>query len=235
MNGPQTPAARRQTLEILQDLEAVRENLLGLSDEIWLSIDHNDQEALADGVAFKQEFNAKVADFDRTAMELSELIQGYTTIRLDEAEDSGGQDSGEQDRLIAELNREEPHSIDENFTFKRPFGFVFQGRPVSNITTWQRVYELVCRQILDQQPERFRELFNHSDFVSRRGNRTFQVKPDGLRKALRIDDGVFAEANLSANGIRDVIRATLSVFEIPEESLSIFLRQDRDARKEVQA
>ncbi len=31
-----------RTLQILRDLELVRENLLALSDEIWLSIDHND-------------------------------------------------------------------------------------------------------------------------------------------------------------------------------------------------
>lgn len=229
MNGPQTPSAKRRTLEILQDLEAVRENLLGLSDEIWLSIDHNDQEALSEGVAFKQHFNAKAAEFDRSATELSELIQGYTTIRLDADEDTGGQDSDTHDRVIADLNRETPHSIDEDFTFKRPYGFLFQGRPVANVTTWQRVYELICRQIFDENPDRFRTLFDHPDFVSRRGNRTFQNHPAGLRKALRIDEDVYAEANLSANGIRDVIRALLNTFDISEDTLTIYLRQDRGA------
>lgn len=37
------------TREILEDLEAVRENLLALSDDIWLSIDHNDADALEEG------------------------------------------------------------------------------------------------------------------------------------------------------------------------------------------
>jgi hypothetical protein len=32
----------------------VRENLLALSDEIWQSIDHNDPEALEEGVQFKR-------------------------------------------------------------------------------------------------------------------------------------------------------------------------------------
>lgn len=34
-----------RTLQILQDLEAVREDLLALSDDIRLSIDHTDDEA----------------------------------------------------------------------------------------------------------------------------------------------------------------------------------------------
>ncbi|KYD30546.1 hypothetical protein [Parageobacillus toebii] len=39
---------------ILRDLEAVRENLLALSDDIWLSIDHNDPDSLEEGYQFKK-------------------------------------------------------------------------------------------------------------------------------------------------------------------------------------
>lgn len=35
-------------LHTLRDLETVRKNVLALSDEIWLSIDHNDADALED-------------------------------------------------------------------------------------------------------------------------------------------------------------------------------------------
>ena len=34
------------TLQVLRDFEAVRENLLALSDEIWLSIDYTDSDPL---------------------------------------------------------------------------------------------------------------------------------------------------------------------------------------------
>ncbi len=46
------PADR--TRHIPEDLEAVCENLLALSDDIWLSIDHNDNDAMVEGVHFKQ-------------------------------------------------------------------------------------------------------------------------------------------------------------------------------------
>ena len=54
-----------RTRRILGDLEAVRENLLALSDDIWLSIDHNDCEALEEGVQFKRTYNEKMATFDQ--------------------------------------------------------------------------------------------------------------------------------------------------------------------------
>ena len=49
---------------ILQSLERVREDLLALSDDIWLSIDHNDNDAMQEGVAFKRKYNERMAALD---------------------------------------------------------------------------------------------------------------------------------------------------------------------------
>jgi hypothetical protein len=45
-----------RTREILQDLEAVRENLLALSDDIWAGIDRQDLDAFDEGVQFMRTF-----------------------------------------------------------------------------------------------------------------------------------------------------------------------------------
>lgn len=227
--NPTNPGTMDRTREILHDLDAVRENLLALSDEIWLSIDHNDPDALEAGVEFKRAFNSKAAAFDVVASELSELVQQYTRVRLEESEQSGGVDRQENDRIIAELNREESHHLIEDFTFKRPHGFIFRSRATTGITTWQRMYELVLRELYDDDPERFGTLCGHPDFTSNRGNITFTQDPARLRKSMEIRSGVFAESNLSANGIRDVLRRVLETFNIPTEQLLVFLRQDRDA------
>jgi hypothetical protein len=221
--------ASTRTREILEDLEAVRENLLALSDDIWLSIDHNDPQALDAGVEFKRAYNAKAAAFDVVASELSALVQQYTSVRLEEAEKSGGTDRAENDRIITELNREEPHGLDEDFTYKRPHGFILEGQGTTGITTWQRLYELVCRRLFERDPARFRGLCGHPDFTTSRGNHTFTTDRIRLRKALEVGDGLYAESNLSANGIRDMLRRVLTAFVIATDQLQIFLRQDRDA------
>ena len=41
--------------------------------------------------------------------------------------------------------------------------------------------------------------------------------------------GLFAEVNLSANHLRNLIRDLLKTFQIPETEITIYLRQDRDA------
>ena len=50
-----------------------------------------------------------------------------------------------------------------------------------------------------------------------------------LRKALEVRAGLFVESNLSANGIRYILRRVLTAFAFPSDQLLIFLRQDRDA------
>lgn len=224
-----TPHAADRTRQILEDLEAVRENLLALSDDIWRSIDHNDPEALDEGVEFKRAYNAKAADFDRVATELSALIQQYTSVRLEEAEESGGEDREQNERIIAELNREEPHSLDEEFTYKRPHGYILAGQAATGITTWQRLYELVCRQLVARDLGRFRGLHTNPDFISNRGHHTVTTEPETLRKSLDVGHGLFVESNLSANGIRDMMRRFLTAFELPIDGIQIFLREDRDA------
>jgi hypothetical protein len=214
---------------ILSDLEAVRENLLGLSDDIWLSIQHNDPQALEEGVQFKRAYNEKMDAFNRLATELSVLIQQFTSVRLEGEERTGAGSARENERLVAELNREEPHSIHEDFTFKRPHGYLLAGQATTGITTWRRLFELFCHQLRLRDGERFRQLPENPDFISRRGRPSFSRSPEGLRMAMDVGDGVYAEANLSANGVRDTIRNLLQEFALPPQDLNLYLRQDRDA------
>jgi hypothetical protein len=217
---------------ILEDLEAVRENLLALSDDIWLSIDHNDPQGLEEGVQFKRTYNEKMGAFDRLASELSAMVQQFTAVHLESAEQAGGENQDENTRIIRELNREEPHLIDEDFTFRRPHGFILDGQAVTGVTTWRRMYELLCQQLLRRDGQRFLALPNNPSFVTNRGHREFSADPSALRSAGQMADGIYAEINHSANGLRDVIRDLLVEFDVPKERLQIYLRQDRDAERD---
>lgn len=229
MIRPRNPAADERTRQILDDLEGVRENLLALSDDVWHSIDHNDPQAMEEGVQFKRAYNEKVAAFDLLAAGLSDLIQQYTAVHLEAAEQTGAGDRERNERIVAELNREEPHTLDEEFTFKRPHGFILDGQGTTGVMTWRRLYELLCGQLHRRDPGRFQALPDNPDFISNRGNRSFSRDPGELRSSSLIADGIHAEINLSANLVRDLIRRLLATFEIPPERLKLFLRQDRNA------
>jgi hypothetical protein len=220
---------------ILQDLERVRENMLALSDDIWLSIDHNDPESLQHGVQFKQAYNERMIAFDRLASEISEMVQKFTDVRVDVPEPDETEvqepetDGQKNERIIRELDREESHGIDEDFTYKRPYGFVLCGRGFKDVVTWRRIFEQICTMLYEQDPGRFKQLTGSTAFKTRRGNVYFASDPARLRVAAEVVPGIFAEINLSANNLRNVIRELLKIFSIPETEMTIYLRQDRDA------
>mgnify|MGYP006289597631 FL=1 len=213
--------------DILRDLERVRENMLALSDDIWLSIDHNDPEALQEGVEFKKEYNDKMSAFDRLATDISELVQQFTNVQVEE--ETAPVTDSENERIVRDLNKEEPHQLAENFTFKRPYGFILCGRAFKNVNTWRRMFELVCRELQKHDAKKFASLPENKAFQNSRGKSTFASSPDKLRAAVKLTEDVYAEVNLSANGIRDVMQKLLEVYEIPAEDMTVFLRQDRDA------
>ena len=108
--------------------------------------------------------------FDHLAADLSALIQQYTQVHLEASEETGREDREQNERIIRELNRDEPHSLNEDFTYKCPHGFILVGQATIGITTWQRLYELVCRQLYQRNAGRFESLLESPEFISNRGH-----------------------------------------------------------------
>ena len=104
------------TRSILEDLETVRESLLSLSDDIWLSIDHNDTEEMKLGCEFKSAYNNKMVAFDSLSTEISGLVQQFTKVNLDSNEVDGNIGATENDRLVRELRKDEPHRLSEDLS-----------------------------------------------------------------------------------------------------------------------
>jgi len=220
---------KERVKRILTDLEAVRENLLALSDDIWLNIDHNNQEALTEGVRFKQAYNQKMGAFDELASDISTLIQQFTDVRIEGGADESPTDAAENQRIIRELDKETTHSVDEDFKYKRPYGFVLLGHAVTDIVTWRHLYERFCVILANADPSRAKALPMNPRFVGRRGANMFATDPKVLLKALKIMDGVYAEGNLSANDTVRNMKQLLIEFHIPVEQLHLYLREDRNA------
>lgn len=230
MNEDKTELERK-IRQILTDLEGVRENLLTLSDDIWLNIDHNDTQAMEEGVNFKRLYNEKLVSFDRLVSDLSGLVQNFTKVPVEDDHDDepDWQDTEVNERIIRDLDRTTPHSLDEDFRYKRPYGIIFQGKAYQNLVTWNRVYRIICRDLMSNDPEHFKQKTSTRAFISSRGNKDFSDESSELRKPMELVEGFYAEANLSANSIRDRIRRLLDTFGIPKDDCKIYLREDRNA------
>lgn len=224
--------ASNRIRSILEDLEAVRENLLALSDDIWLGIDHNDPEALDEGYQFKKSYNEKLRAFDTLATDISGMIQGFTKVKVEPNGTEPEKTDAENARIIKELDKEVPHTLEESFIYKRPYGYVLSGRAFKELVTWKNLYVTLCRQVAATDEKCFLALPENPDFTTRQGNKLFSREQSDLRVGMMIRDGIYAETHFSANSIRDCIKKVLDTFSIAHGDMKLYLREDRDAEPE---
>jgi hypothetical protein len=219
---------------ILANLEAVGEDLLALSDDIWLNIDHNDSRAVQKGAEFKVAFNEAVAEFNRSSSRISQLVEDFTEVPTFEAPAAprSKEESERRERIIRFLDQHVPHTLDEDFRYKRPIAFILGGVPFDGTSTWSQVYETLLRHLSSTNPEVFEALPGNPAFVSNRGNKYFSRDASDLRIHRNFGRGVLVETNLSANQLRDNIKRILAAFCLAEKEFAVYLREDRDAGEE---
>lgn len=212
---------------ILESSENLKEDLLALGDEIWQSIDHSDDEALEEGVRVKKEFNEAVYQFTESIGRVSNIVDGHTPQTADPAPETTILE--DEARVIAELDRHEPYTLNGSFAYKRPVGFKLGEYAASDLRTWRRLYEHTCQHLAERFPERFANLPDTDEFITNRGNLYFSRDPNDLRTSSVPLNGIFAEVHFSATDIAKRIAELMNYFEIPLNVYCVYLREDRNA------
>jgi hypothetical protein len=216
--------------EILDMLNNIQENLLALPDDMLLNIDPRDNESLERGTKFIKEFNDNLNRFTGSANKIADQIKTHFSINPEEEEvEREAINRQKRDRIIKELDKTKPHSLDENFTYKRPFGFILGKSAYKGLKTWKNLYMQVLRELKEKNPHLFKKLPDEEKFISVRGNPLFSKYKKNLRVAEEFNSDFYVEINLSANHIRNNIRDLFGYFKIDPNDMKIYLREDRDA------
>jgi len=217
--------------EILDMLNTLNEYLLSLPDDMLLNIDPRDNESIEQGAQFIREFNDSFFQFSEGATKIEKQIKKYFSINPEdeEVEHESATNNNRSSRVIRELDKNESHTLDENFTYKRPYGFVLGNAAYKGIKTWKSLYFQILKELKSKDPKRFSCLPTEKRFISRRGNPLFAENEDNLRFFEKMPAGFYVEINLSANQIRNNIKELLDYFGIDYTKMRIYLREDRDA------
>ena len=212
---------------ILKDLTNVHENLLSLSDDIWQSIDHNNTEKLEEGVAFKKQFNSLLDKFVENAQDISVLVTQFTGVKDEEL--TVTKTESENERIIKELDKDVPHSITEDFTYKRPYAFIIEKHAFTNTTTWKDIYVQFCRYLSNKDSNKLSQLADNPDFFSKQNRKYYSADHATLRVPALIMKDFYIETNLSARDTAERIKFLLQYYDISKDELCVYLRQDRNA------
>lgn len=216
--------------QILDNLNQLEEDLIALPDDIWLSINPRDNESVEKGTTFLKSFNDNLYGFSESAGNISRQIKEYFEINP-ETEEIEGESVREKahSRIIKELDKSEPHNIDENFTYKRPYGFILDDKAFKGIKTWRSLFIQALKVLAEKNPEKFRKLPEVEDFVSSRGKPLFTSNESKLRMPEKTEMGFYVEVNLSANDLMKRLTNVMEFIAIAPVKLKIYLREDRDS------
>lgn len=217
---------------ILRQLEEAREGLFSYADDVWQGIDHRDAAKRNAGVAFIDALNEHITDLGNLTDQLEQLIEQYTAVtprprpRVVTSPQEGTAPHTQ------ELAGATAHTLDESFTWKRPYGFTLRSLEVTDVATWRELYGALCGALAELDAETFRALPENNQFLSQHGHRDFARTRKGLREALVVGDGIFAEVHYSANSIRDKIKELLILFGVQPADMRIYLRQERNTNSD---
>ena len=222
-------ASEKTISSILKDLTNVHENLLSLSNDIWNSIDHNTPERLDEGYQFKKEFNRLLEDFEKNKNDISVLVSQFTGVKLEEQPKAIKQNDSENQRIIKELNKNEPHEITEDFTFKRPTAFIFNGCAYTDLNNWSEFYTQFAACAAKFNPSKLQEMAELPELISKQNRKYYSTEKKDLRKPVKIMNHFYVETNLSANDLTKRMIEILNQLGMKTTDITIYLRQDRNA------
>ncbi len=114
---------------------------------------------------------------------------------------------------------EEGHGVDQDYTGQNASGFAFQNRRYY-VSSWRDLLVRVCEVVYQKHPSEF----DHVLELTGRKRLHFSRNSNELRRPARIGtSGIFAETNLSANGIVGRACKVLSLFDYDTNDLNIFV------------
>lgn len=117
------------------------------------------------------------------------------------------------------------HSLYENFTHIRPFGFKFNDGDLIKCNTWQEVLIKTSEILFNKDKIKFLS-FPNNKHMNGKKNKYFSLKGDDMRRPALMLKSIYIETNMSSNSIRNLIIKMLKVYNIKINSYKVYFRAD---------
>lgn len=160
-----------------------------------------------------------------------ENINLIESLETDEKEaDVIEQTDEEEKRVIPDYNKyvvdhSIPHTLYENFEFKRPIGFKLKDSEIP-AATWIDVFLSTCEILCKIDLQVFKSFIADKNMNGRKMN-YFSCSKDNMRKPRKLECAdVYIESNLSANSIKQIIIKMLRKYNIKITEFIVYFRAD---------
>lgn len=159
--------------------------------------------------------------------DISESMDDDLTDEIKE-ENSIIEKSSKVDYTLYKVDESEPHTLSENFTYKRPCAFSFDGATYP-VKDWKQLLLMFCEIIYNRNHSLFRGVVLSEDMQGK--SRTYFTKNKETAKSMMVDGrliggSIYVETNQNANGICSIIKSILNKYNLPSTLFLIYLKAD---------
>ena len=120
------------------------------------------------------------------------------------------------------IDNMKPHSLNEIYTNKRPFGYRFLDSNIIEANTWQKIYIGICEKLIYLDENKFNDLKN----IIKGKKPYISEKEYLLRKPFKVSNGLYIETNQSANDLIKNIIKIITKYSFSIEDVEIYLYAD---------
>ncbi|MTI81254.1 MAG: hypothetical protein FH758_10285 [Firmicutes bacterium] len=117
------------------------------------------------------------------------------------------------------------HTLYENFTHKRPFGFKINDKNLIEVKSWQEMLVKTCELLIAIDEDKFMS-FKQKKSMNGKKNKYFSTNPEDLRKGRLVSDKIYVEINQSGNSIRNLITKMLKEYGFKISDYKVYFRAD---------
>ncbi len=118
-------------------------------------------------------------------------------------------------------------SDNQSFTGEKIESYIFQDKE-TKVKSWKEFYQNVCLYLYDLDSNKFKLFLDDEEFQMKKRKMISSNKSE-LKTPLKISDTIYLESNLNTDSILNMIRLILNKFEIEDEGISIYLKENNES------
>lgn len=127
--------------------------------------------------------------------------------------------------LEYEVDNNIEHTLYEDFTHKRPYGFKMNDQNMVRAKTWQDMLVKTCEYLLLIDEKKFMA-FENRKAMNGKKNKYFSINTDNMRKPKKVSNKIYVEINQSGNAIRNLIIKLLKEYNFKISEYKVYYRAD---------
>ena len=205
--------------ELYSSFDFFTKNLITVKEEIAENLKQKISQGEYSDIATQSEVLQKI---DGCVKDLSLICAKYNP---DDFNSSQTMDNLPKEKLNYKdycVDKEEQHNLNEDFTNKRPFAFLFLSENQVKVSTWKDLYILVCEILLKKNEQKFISL---KDIL--KGKREYiSYNPSVLRTPYKLSNGMYIETNQSAKHLMQNLKFIINAYGYSVNELKIYLTAD---------